>query len=217
MFPYRADREGRRSPGARAPSRHNARMENDDSLDARPEIFWGEIAPCEHLLQIYDEDSVFLDALEGFAAGGFQSGEAVILIATPTHLEALERRLLARGFDIEAARQRDEYIALDAQATLSRFMMDGWPDDHQFRHVVSGLLKRARHSGKRVRAFGEMVALLWAQGYCGATVRLEFLWQNFCRHEGFSLFCAYPKSGFTGDARESVNAICAAHSRVLPG
>ena len=34
------------------------------------EVFWGEIPPCDHLIQIYNDDAVFLDTLEGFAAGG---------------------------------------------------------------------------------------------------------------------------------------------------
>src|SRR5688500_19228341 len=53
---------------------------------------------------------------------------------------------------------------------------------------------------RSVRAFGEMVAVLWANGHNGATVRLEHLWHAFCQSEAFSLFCAYPKTGFTQDA-----------------
>jgi hypothetical protein len=45
--------------------------------------------------------------------------------------------------------------------------------------------------------FGEMVALLWARGQAAATVRLEHLWQQFCKEHAFSVFCAYPKAGFT--------------------
>jgi len=39
------------------------------------EVFWGEIAPCEHLVQIYDNDGAFLDSLEGFVAGGLRAGD----------------------------------------------------------------------------------------------------------------------------------------------
>ena len=41
------------------------------------EISWDDIAPCEHFVQIYGRDSVFLDALEGFTAGGLKAGEWV--------------------------------------------------------------------------------------------------------------------------------------------
>ena len=68
-----------------------------------------------------------------------------------------------------------------------------------------------------MRAFGEMVAVMWGQGLSGATVRLEHLWHQFCAKEAFSLFCAYPRSGFTEDAEVSMKEICATHSQVVAG
>ena len=38
-------------------------------MTAISEVFWGEIAPCEHLVQIYEESGVFLDSLEGIRRG----------------------------------------------------------------------------------------------------------------------------------------------------
>jgi MEDS: MEthanogen/methylotroph, DcmR Sensory domain len=180
------------------------------------EVFWGEIAPCEHLVQIYENEGVFLDTLEGFVSGGLKAGDSVIIIATVAHLNALEERLRAAGFDVEAARSQDQYIALVAEEVLAKFMVRDWPDDELFRKVVSDLLTHARKSGRKVRAFGEMVAVLWAQGATGATVRLEHLWQALCQAEEFSLFCAYPKVGFTQNVAESISEICAAHTQVLP-
>src|SRR4051794_22975167 len=91
------------------------------------EIFWGEIAPCEHMVQIYCEDSAFLDALEGFTAGGLRGGEGVVVIATPAHLAALKQRLTTAGLDMDLAVSQERYIALDADRTLGKFMMRGWP------------------------------------------------------------------------------------------
>jgi hypothetical protein len=181
------------------------------------EIFWGEISPCEHLVQIYQDDAVFLDTLEGFVAGGLRAGEGVVVIATEPHLAALEQRLLAAGVDLKLATLQDQYIALPAKQTLAKFMMRGWPDDILFDQVVTDLLKRAGKGGRRVRAFGEMVALLWDEGHTGATVRLEHLWHRMCHERGFSLFCAYPRIGFTQGADLSIKEICAAHSKVVHG
>jgi hypothetical protein len=58
------------------------------------------------------------------------------------------------------------------------------------------------------------VALMWADGDCGATVRLEHLWSRLCTQESFSLFCAYPKTGFTERATDAIQAVCAAHSKL---
>lgn len=179
------------------------------------EVFWGEISPCEHMVQIYQEDKAFLDALEGFVAGGVRGGEGVVVIATPAHLRSLEERLSAANVDVQLATLEDRYIALSAERTLASFMIDGWPDEYLFERVVTDLLRRAGKGGRSVRAFGEMVALLWADGHNGATVRLEHLWHRMCQERGFSLFCAYPRIGFTQDAESSIKEICAAHSKVV--
>ena len=183
----------------------------------RSPIFWGEISPCEHALQIYGDDSMFIDALEGFVGGGLANGESAIAIATPSHLAALEVRLEARGIDLAAARHERRYLGVPAERVLRDFMVEGWPDEERFFEVVTTLIAQVRGEGRRVRAFGEMVALLWAQGHAAATVRLEHLWNKLCRRERFPLFCAYPKAGFTGDPASSLRELCAAHSRVFYG
>ncbi|MDB5907289.1 MAG: hypothetical protein JWP34_1403 [Massilia sp.] len=103
---------------------------------------------------------------------------------------------------------------LDAKESLAKFMVDGWPDEALFTRFIDDLLVRARSQHRKVRACGEMVALMWAAGHCGATVRLEHLWSRLCQQESFSLFCAYPKTGFTQDANNAIAQVCAAHSRI---
>jgi hypothetical protein len=82
---------------------------------------------------------------------------------------------------------------------------------------VTGIFKKARKGNARVRAFGEMVALLWRDGNYAATVHLEHLWNKFCSTQNFCLYCAYPKSGFTKDPAVSIQEICCAHSKVISG
>lgn len=188
-----------------------------ESKEVNFDVFWGEIAPCDHLLQIYENDLVFLDSLEGFVAGGLNAEESVIVIGTANHLMQLETRLTSQGFNVAELQFQDKYIPLEAEETLSRFMIEGWPNEELFNTLVAGLLLRARKAGRRVRAFGEMVAVLWAQGNNGATVHLEHLWNQFCAQDNFSLFCAYPKSGFTEDAKDSLIHICNAHTKLVNG
>jgi hypothetical protein len=190
----------------------------DEKVQAlESDVFWGEIAPSEHLVQFYEDDDVCLDTLEGFVAGGLRAGESAIVIATPAHLEILAERLAAHGFDLDLARSEGQYIDRDAEAMLKEFMVNGWPDDERFSALVNGIITRARgKNGRKVRAYGEMVALLWANRRHAATVRLEHLWHKQCELNKFSLFCAYPKAGFTRNAAESIREICAAHSKVYP-
>lgn len=178
-----------------------------------PKVFWGELAPCEHFVQIYTDTEAFLDTLADFAGEGLQAGEGIIIIATTPHLLALHHRLTLRGFNLESAQARHQYLTLEAQQALKQFMVAGWPDEHRFERFISELVQQARATGRRVRAFGEMVAVLWASGRSGATLQLERLWQQFCEKENLSIFCAYPRSGFTQDMEASLQEICAAHSK----
>jgi hypothetical protein len=187
------------------------------NLDSEPTArtpFWGELAPCDHLVQIYDDESRFMATLERFVGDGLEAGEAAVVIATASHLTWLESRLRDAGHDIQAARASGAYVGLDAAATLSSFLVDGWPDATRFAKVIGPVVDRARRGHRKVRAFGEMVAFLWAQGHNDATLALEALWNDFCRERELALFCAYPRIGATRDLTDALAEVCALHSKV---
>lgn len=185
---------------------------------SKAHVFWGEIAPCDHVLQIYETDGVFMDALAGFVGGGINSNDSCVVIATQSHITALEDRLTGYGISIPRLIEENRYFPFDAAQTLSRFMVNGWPDESKFNETVHSMLATAKgNNNRRIRAFGEMVAILWAQGNTGATVNLEHLWNKFCAKESFCLFCAYPKAGFTEDITASVQRICCEHSKMING
>jgi hypothetical protein len=175
----------------------------------------GELAPCEHIAQFYEHDRALIRTLINFIGSGLAAGESAIVIATEAHLRVLEQGLHDSGVDVVSALIQGRYIALLADETLRRFMVKRWPDEKLFGNFVTELITRARGNGRRVRAFGEMVALLWSRGDVGATVRLEQLWQQLCKIEEFALLCAYPKAGFTEGSGNSIREICAAHSKVI--
>jgi signal transduction histidine kinase len=92
-------------------------------------------------------------------------------------------------------------------------MRDGSLNSELFSTVIGGLVAQAAAGGRRVRIFGEMVALLAGQGEHAAVIRLETFWNQHQKRQRFSLFCAYPmhKLGQT-----AVGDICAQHSSVIP-
>lgn len=190
-------------------------MRTDSKVTTEKEVVWSELPRCDHVLHIYDDDAGFLDHVQTFIEEGLTADESVIVIATASHRKTLEHRLAYSGTDIGTAAREGRYIALSAQETLDRFMVRGSPDEERFNETIMGVVERARASGRNVRAFGEMVALLWARGNHAGTVRLEYLWNKLLCSQHFPLFCAYPSRTFHSEVSPSVETICAAHTRVV--
>lgn len=185
--------------------------------DFAPLSHWSEMSESEHFVQFYETDGFLLNSLSGFVGAGLRAGEAVIVIATKEHRVGLDELLKGSGLDIFSARATGQYISLDAGETLSKFMVDGQPDAELCFQIVGSIIERAAQGRPRVRIFGEMVALLWAEGNCDAAIHLEELWNNLGKIHPFSLFCAYTLNGFNGEEfAERLGHVCAGHSRVIP-
>ena len=144
--------------------------------------------------------------MSGFIDAAFAAQGAAIVIATPAHCAGMRARMAAP----------ERVVFLDAEATLARLLVDGWPDEGRFRAVIGPLLDAAARDagGGPVHAFGEMVALLCAEGRYQAAVRLEQLWNVLAAEYRFVLFCAYPWRLFPDAAQaEAFEQVCAEHGR----
>ncbi|HEX8141570.1 MAG TPA: ATP-binding protein [Pyrinomonadaceae bacterium] len=182
-----------------------------------PRSDWSVMSEAEHFVQLYETDEFLLDSLGGFIGAGLDAGDACIVVATKTHRAQLDERLEARGVDVTRASACGQYVSLDAAETLSSFMVDGVTEPVRFVEIIGGIIARSAPGHKRVRIFGEMVALLWAEGKYTDALRLEELWNHLGETHPFLLFCAYPMSGFGGAAlSEQLGHVCAGHSRVIP-
>ncbi|MBI3964450.1 MAG: MEDS domain-containing protein [Chloroflexi bacterium] len=176
-----------------------------------------ELGRCEHFVQFYETDAFLASSVADFIGAALDAGEAGIVVATPAHREAIERRLAADGLDLAAARAAGRFVSLDAATTLATFMAEGLPDARRFRSVIGSLIQRIAAGGRHVRVFGEMVALLALEGNHLAAIRLEALWNDLQTTQAFALFCAYPMAKLRGGAlAELVGNVCAEHSRVVP-
>src|SRR5581483_5747666 len=171
----------------------------------------------EHVVQFYEADAFIVDAVADFIGAALRDGEAGIVVATAAHAADLDARLQAQGLDLTAARASGQYVSLDAAEMLSRLLIDGTPDRGRFQEIIGGTVARAAEGRPGVRVFGEMVALLAAEGNEPATLRLEELWNDLQQTQVFSLFCAYPIDRLGGEAPiELLGRVCAAHSSVVP-
>ncbi len=179
----------------------------DDDASLRP----------EHVVQFYEADEALISATSAYIGGALGADGVGITIATEAHRRAIENRLRADGFDLEAVHLSGQYIALDASETLERLIVDDEPDAERFADVIGAVIARATEGGRPVRAFGEMVALLAADGRHAPALRLESLWNGGQHTHRFSLLCAYPmevmgRSGFS----DLLGGVCEAHGRIIP-
>jgi len=171
----------------------------------------------EHFVLFCETDAFLVNVVSEFIGAGLRAGDACIVLATGPHRESLEERLKGDGLEVAAARVRGQYVSIDAAAILPEFMIDGSPDPGRFARVVGSIIAQAAKDQRHVRIFGEMVALLWADGNQEAAICLEELWNDLGKTYSFSLFCAYPMHGFGREAyEEEFTEICKQHSRVIP-
>jgi hypothetical protein len=173
----------------------------------------------EHVVQLYGSDDRLLTRNVGrYLEEGLKRGDGLLVIATPEHRSSLAR-CLSNQTSYSSAVLEGRLVFLDAAATLSRFLTNGVPDAELFGTVVGEALRsvgsKAGHTG--VRAYGEMVGLLWKSGNSTAATRLEELWNGLLKASDVSLFCAYPIDVFSPDFQASnVDALLCAHTHLLP-
>jgi hypothetical protein len=178
-----------------------------------------QLEPEEHVVQLYGEDDRLLTQNVGrFLEEGLKRSDGLLVIANAGHRGTLARHLKQeRGYSRAVLEGRLVY--LDAETTLARFMLDGSPDPDLFEEVVGdalrGVQKRGVHPG--VRAYGEMVGVLWQAGKHAAAIRLEGLWNELLESNQVSLFCAYPIDVFSPEFRiGNLDALLCAHTHLLP-
>jgi len=170
-----------------------------------------------HAVQFYSDDDSLFTTVAGFLSQGFVDGHPVIVIATDAHRSSILKYLRARLIDVEMAQTAGSLIMLDAQATVDRFMIGGVPDPYRFDQTVGKLIesvREGREDGVLIRAYGEMVDLLWKQGRSESAIRLEMLWNKLAQRCGFALLCGYSMGNFYKETR-GFEAICREHTHVV--
>ncbi|HXX66503.1 MAG TPA: ATP-binding protein [Polyangiaceae bacterium] len=169
-----------------------------------------------HFVKFYEEEQTLLDAVAEFLASGLRAGDRMLVVATPEHRDAFARRLERKA---APAASPDQITWLDAQETLSKLMVGGAPDRARFRSMVWPWMAKAKEGFPRahVRAYGEMVNLLWRTGRVEAAIQLEEMWTEALQDHVLSVFCAFPIES-VGAERDSARfeGLCRVHTHVIP-
>ena len=168
-----------------------------------------------HAVRFYEDDDSLCRIVGGFLTDGFAEGSPAIVIATPTHRDGIAKCLIERSVDVEERQHAGDLLFLDAHESLAAFMVDGMPDSGRFHAAFAHVIHKAARGRKdrTVRAYGEMVDVLWKEGLQTAAIRLEVLWNQLANTQRFSLLCGYSMGNFYKDA--AFVDICRQHTHVV--
>ena len=156
-----------------------------NSLLSRPE-------DQAHLVQFYHDPVVLGSSVSLYLGEGLDRGEAAVVVTTPERWNDFRRGLEERGLDCERLQEEEQLTVKDAARTLELFMRNGMPDAELFRQSIAPVFTHLAARGyPHIRAYGEMVSLLWRRGQQEAAVHLEVLWNEIRRMHRFTLLCAY--------------------------
>ena len=170
----------------------------------------------DHFVQVYEDEAFLFEAVTEYAEAGLRRGEGVVIIATPSHRAVFVQQLEDNGVAAQEALQRGQLLLLDADETLARFTPGGMPEWQSFRALIGGVIAKLRLEYPTVRAYGEMVDLLWQRGEREAAIRLEELWNDLAGLQTFSLLCAYYLDNLDQAAYSGpLDCICRVHSHLI--
>jgi hypothetical protein len=185
---------------------------SDGWEEARPAVL--DATAGDHLVHFYEDERCLTGVVVDFLVAGAAAGEPLVVIATAAHRAAFLDGLEARGVAPDALLASGQLTLLDASATLASLMVDGVPDPARFDAVIGGQLARIGAGAAQVRAYGEMVDLLWSRGERQAALRLEELWNELASRHRFSLLCAYVMASFLHHPdRALLEQVCRCHPR----
>jgi hypothetical protein len=174
-----------------------------------------------HVVQLHRGDDRLGPAVAEWLAPAFASGGGALAACTPGHADLLRAALAARGHDPARLEASGRLVIVDAEEMLSGFLVDGMPHGAAFKRRVRGILPRLKDAcagdEPAVRAWGEMVDLLWQRGELAAVERLEELWNDAIAEHDFDLLCTYDLDPFSHETYgKDMEGICAGHARLLP-
>jgi hypothetical protein len=173
-----------------------------------------------HAVGFYEDDASLCRIVADFLEEGFREGSPAIVVATAAHRDAILAQLRANHVEVHQLMIKGKLLLLDADVTLALFMRDGMPAAAAFDETfvpIMGQMSGGRKD-RTVRAYGEMVDVLWKADKQAAAIRLEMLWNQLANTQDFKLLCGYSMGSFYKNAaanagREEVRQ---QHSHIVP-
>ncbi|HJQ74723.1 MAG TPA: MEDS domain-containing protein [Gaiellaceae bacterium] len=161
--------------------------------------------PAEHAVQVYVELDELAASLGRFLDAGFRLGEPALLIVTQGHWDVFRTELERRRGSVDELEEQGLLVRYDADETLAGFMESEGPSAPRFEEVVGAVVDEvaARFPDRTVRAFGEMVDVLFQRGQQAAAIEVEELWNSLLETRRLALLCGYELDVFDLETQTS--------------
>lgn len=154
--------------------------------------------------------------MAAYLADGLRLGDGLLVIAEHAHAVAFRAELERLGIGARAAERDGRLVVLDARATLAQFMTGDLPDPTLLRAAVGAALDAVQPAGGGLRAYGEMVGILWQAGNPAAAIALERLWNELLIETQMDLYCAYPIDVFGSEFEAAqLDGVLCQHTRLV--
>ena len=160
-----------------------------------------DASPHDHIVQLYQDHDFLNSAVCRYIATGLANGDRIVLFPTLSHWNAFRQRLETEGVNVQGAQERGQLRVVDADELLPRLVPDAMPDPHIFNAVIGDVFRQACAGGsyQKLRAWGELVNVLWERGDVAASMNLEDLFDQLNKKIGIAMFCSYVMDNFNGD------------------
>jgi hypothetical protein len=172
----------------------------------------------QHVVSFYREIAGLTRSVGNYISEGLTRGEIGLILATRKHIQEFLQHLTNAGYNPTDLQGQGQLVVLDAQEMLVRFMIEGKPNARLFDSCVGQLVRDLLGAGQSrgLRAYGEMVGVLWLNGQFSAAMAVEELWNDLMQHTSFSLFCGYPIDIFDRSFhRCDVDAVMCSHAQLV--
>ena len=163
----------------------------------------------QHVVQFYDDEAALIQSVSRYVTDGLDARKSVVLVTSRERQDALFSLLDQHSGDL---------VVLDSERTLGELFEGGKFSARRFDAVIGkvmrGAVSRSRSHG--VRAYGDMVDVLWGCGCLNDALELERSWNDLQAQLPFDLYCAYNVDLFDEFDPEAVASMLCSHSSVVP-
>jgi hypothetical protein len=97
---------------------------------------------------------------------------------------------------------------------LKAILENGIPSAKRFEETIGALVAQAAARRNGLRAYGDMVDLLAAEGRFAAAAQLEELWNDLRKRIPFTLLCGYSSAHFgKAESAPALRRLCHVHTQ----